>query len=114
MFSLIIIRLLTVLLLVTNGSANVEKTIFVAPSKQSIAGGRPTLGALRLQTLSPRVPAIRTHLEAVFTSKEHPRGLESWFLLDELLEGKRYEVRLCWMSTVRLLALYESWLCIKG
>ncbi|KFY26799.1 hypothetical protein V493_03851 [Pseudogymnoascus sp. VKM F-4281 (FW-2241)] len=79
--------------------ANVEKTIFIAPSALTIPLDHPTFENLQLQTLSPENPAIRTQLHTEFPSDNYPRGPASWFLLGDLVERQRYEVRICWPAT---------------
>lgn len=80
--------------------ANVEKTIFIAPSALTIPLDHPTFENLQLQTLSPENSTIRTQLRSEFPSDTYPRGPASWFLLSDLTEGQRYEVRICWPATV--------------
>lgn len=81
--------------------ANVEKTIFIAPSALTIPLDHPTFENLHLQTLSPENSTIRTQLHSGFPSDIFPRGPASWFILSDLTEGQRYEVRICWPATVR-------------
>lgn len=80
--------------------ANVEKTIFIAPSALTIPLDHPTFENLQLQTLSPENSTIRTQLRSEFPSDTYPRGPASWFLLNDLTKGQRYEVRICWPATV--------------
>lgn len=42
---------------------------------------------------------LRTRLAAAFPNDKAPYGVESWFLLDRLSPGRRYEVRVCWPAT---------------
>ncbi|KFZ19852.1 hypothetical protein V501_00469 [Pseudogymnoascus sp. VKM F-4519 (FW-2642)] len=79
--------------------ANVEKTIFIAPSALTIPLDHPTFENLHLQTLSPENSTIRTQLHSEFPSDTFPRGPASWFILSDLTEGQRYEVRICWPAT---------------
>ncbi|OBT68120.1 hypothetical protein VE03_01467 [Pseudogymnoascus sp. 23342-1-I1] len=79
--------------------ANVEKTIFIGPSALTIPLDHPTFENLQLQTLSPENSTIRTQLHSEFPSHTYPRGPASWFLLSDLTEGQRYEVRICWPAT---------------
>jgi hypothetical protein len=55
-----------------------------------------------LGTLSPETTnlSIRIPIEAEFPSETAPRGKKSWFYLDALRPGQRYEVRVCWLATV--------------
>jgi hypothetical protein len=84
-------------------TANVEKTIFLGPSAVTLPHVRPSLDILRLQSLSVADPVLATHLSVHFPSASAPHGLESWYLLHQLQEGRRYEVRICWPATVSLL-----------
>ncbi|KAF2028595.1 hypothetical protein EK21DRAFT_69491 [Setomelanomma holmii] len=79
--------------------ANVEKTIFLGPSPVFLPNVRPSLDDLRLHVLSPSHTILPTQLPVRFSSKSAPRGLESWYLLQDLEEGRRYEVRICWPAT---------------
>ncbi|KAK2746235.1 hypothetical protein FQN57_003357 [Myotisia sp. PD_48] len=76
--------------------ANVEKTIFTAPEPPVEDSQLPQVN---LETLSPSVPTIRRYLEASFPSDEAPTGTGTWFRLTDLVPGKRYEVRVCWLAT---------------
>lgn len=80
--------------------ANVEKTIFIAPSALTIPLDHPTFENLQLQTLSPENSTIRAQLHSEFPSDNTPLGPASWFILSGLTEGQRYEVRVCWAATV--------------
>lgn len=119
------------LLLLPLTHANVEKTIFLAPSapdsysSSSPAKIDPSLDDLGLETLSPGVPLLRTRLNASFPAGSVSEGRtgdvdgeESWFLLEELAPGVRYEVRVCWLATVSLSSLSvlsaPIGLCKKG
>src|ERR1700761_528738 len=84
---------------------NVEKTIFVAPPPTTMPDTGPTLDNLCLNKLQPSSPKLQTPLHVKFPSKESPHGLHSWYFLDNLSPGKRYEVRICWPAIVRLLPL---------
>jgi len=97
MLQLISIYVLSIL--VTIASANTEKAIFLAPEKQHTPVEHPTLDDLNLQVLTPAHPSLRTHLHAEFPGSDTKHGLASWFLLDQLREGQRYEVRVCWAAT---------------
>ena len=83
--------------------ANVEKTIFLAPSPATLPHGLSRLDALHLDTIDPaRLSIAATKLPVQFPSSSAPRGLESWYLLRALEQGRRYEVRICWPATVSL------------
>ncbi|KAI5207855.1 hypothetical protein E4T39_01727 [Aureobasidium subglaciale] len=86
-------------LLVVPAIANVEKTIFTAPDSVAFGDARPNLIDLQLVSLSPKKLAVRTVLPVVFPVERHPRGSSSWYLLDGLRPGQRYEVRICWAAT---------------
>ncbi|KAI9931511.1 hypothetical protein ASPWEDRAFT_25616 [Aspergillus wentii DTO 134E9] len=79
--------------------ANVEKTIFLAPSSATIPSLDPTLDDLGLERLSPLNPVLRTNLNASFPTTEAPLGTDSWFFLENLNPGQRYEVRICWLAS---------------
>lgn len=81
--------------------ANVEKTIFLAPAPATVPSGEPDLDDLGLERLSPQRPVVRTHLNATFPTTAAPDGTDSWFFLENLNPGQRYEVRVCWLATVR-------------
>jgi hypothetical protein len=81
-------------------NANVEKTIFLGPSPVTLPNVRPSLDDLRLHVLSPLHTILPTQLPVQFPSESAPRGRESWYLLQQLEEGRRYEVRICWPATV--------------
>lgn len=96
--------LLAVLTLV---SANVEKAIFLGPATVNIPAQGPSLAALSLDSLSPENTTVRRELARRFPSEsgtpvgESVKGETSWFILDNLIEGQRYEVRICWSALVR-------------
>jgi hypothetical protein len=56
--------------------------------------------------LSPLDTILPTRLAVQFPTEAVPRGLESWYLLRGLDEGRRYEVRICWPATVSLALSY--------
>ncbi|KAL2821739.1 hypothetical protein BDW59DRAFT_164077 [Aspergillus cavernicola] len=85
-------------------SANVEKTIFIAPSALKIPTIDPTLDDLGLERLNPSDGMLRTKLNASFPTHEpgpgtRGVGTESWYFLENLNPGQRYEVRICWLAT---------------
>jgi hypothetical protein len=80
--------------------ANVEKTIFLGPAAVTLPDARPSLDNLRLHTLSHAQTTLPSQLPVQFPSKAAPHGLESWYLLQHLEAGRRYEVRICWPATV--------------
>lgn len=54
---------------------------------------------LDLHTLSPSKLSLRLPVDAEFPFEEAPRGKGTWFYLDSLHPGQRYEVRICWLAT---------------
>jgi hypothetical protein len=78
-------------------SANVEKTIFLAPSRQPVPDA--SIDNLLLIPLNPRHTTARTWLNATFPNNETPRGTDTWMLLEGLSPGSRYELRVCWLAT---------------
>jgi GPI-Mannosyltransferase II co-activator len=85
------------LLLNTFVSANVEKTIFLAPSRQPVPDA--SIDNLFLVSLNPQHTTARTRLNATFPTNESPRGTDTWMLLEGLSPGSRYELRVCWLAT---------------
>ncbi|KAI8957933.1 hypothetical protein F5Y11DRAFT_61886 [Daldinia sp. FL1419] len=79
--------------------ANTEKSIFLGPPPASIPLSHPTLDNLHVDILTPTNGAIRTHVEAQFPNISSPHGKATWLVLDDLTEGQRYEVRVCWAAT---------------
>lgn len=98
------LRLISIstLLLAQHAAANVEKTIFVAPLPWAIPAENAAIDDLGLDRLSPTDYMVRTNLNASFPTDDEPYGTESWFYLEDLTPGQRYEVRICWMATVIL------------
>ncbi|KAI1659322.1 hypothetical protein F4813DRAFT_28741 [Daldinia decipiens] len=96
---MLIIHLAFVYSLIAAVCANTEKAIFLGPPTTSIPFSHPTLGDLHVDTLTPTNGAIRTHVEAQFPNISLPHGKATWLVLDELTEGQRYEVRVCWAAT---------------
>ena len=80
---------------------NVEKTIFLGPPMASIPPDTPHLDPLGLEHLSPQDAVVRTYVNASFPSVDAPKGTDSWFFLENLMPGQRYEVRVCWLATVK-------------
>lgn len=81
-------------------NANVEKTIFIGPPASTIPSEESDLDDLGLERLSPANPVVRTQLGASFPTADAPAGTDSWFFLEDLTPGQRYEVRACWLATV--------------
>lgn len=90
------------LLLVPLITANVEKLIFLGPKKSdeppqllSHAFGS------QLEILSPANYTLQRRLHAAFPwDPARKEDSEAWILLQNLEEGRRYEVRVCWGATV--------------
>ncbi|KAI0852007.1 hypothetical protein F5Y00DRAFT_258964 [Daldinia vernicosa] len=93
------IHLALVYSLIAAVCANTEKAIFLGPPTASIPFSHPTLDDLHVDVLTPTNGAIRTHVEAQFPNISLPHGKATWLVLDELTEGQRYEVRVCWAAT---------------
>lgn len=85
---------------ISRTAANTEKTIFLGPEPVNIPAQSTSLAALNIDTLTHDKYSIRTHLETIFPKEDLPRGTETWLILDNLTEGQRYEVRVCWLATV--------------
>ncbi|KAF2156097.1 hypothetical protein K461DRAFT_291050 [Myriangium duriaei CBS 260.36] len=79
--------------------ANTEKIIFSAPDAIELPQYGPSLAQLRIDTLSPASPQLRLFSPVIFANTSHPKGLSSWYILQNLNAGGRYEVRVCWPAT---------------
>ena len=90
----------TLLLWFLPAYANVEKTVFLAPAGTHVPAQHPNLDDLHLDVLSPLQWSLRRQLQAEFPTHNATKGIESWYLLDGLHAGQRYEVRICWRATV--------------
>ncbi|GJN74225.1 hypothetical protein VFPFJ_07100 [Purpureocillium lilacinum] len=103
--------LLQLLLAATTVLANVEKIIFTAPAPANIPLAKPSLADLNLHALSPDTLTVRTSLDRVFpvdkgnSSQGHP----SWVLLDNLVEGQRYEFHVSWAANEPTLFALDSY-----
>ncbi|OAP61893.1 hypothetical protein AYL99_04096 [Fonsecaea erecta] len=78
--------------------ANVEKVIFLAPPAEELPQDA-SIDNLFLTRLSEQYSSVRTQINASFPSADSPKGTESWFLLEGLRPGARYELRICWLAT---------------
>lgn len=94
------LSLLLLLLFVVPALANTEKVVFVAPEDITLPNSQHALDSLLLHTLSPAHPTVRSRIPVVFADDKHPRGNSSWYLLEDLVQGRRYELRICWAATV--------------
>ena len=102
--------LTSLLLFACLANANTEKIIFIAPSKINLPDHGPGLQDLNLISLSPKHLSQRLALPVVFPTQQHSKGRESWYLLENLQEHQRYEVRICWSAvqpTIFDLETYE-------
>ncbi|KAI9872068.1 MAG: hypothetical protein M1830_002101 [Pleopsidium flavum] len=79
--------------------ANVEKVIFLGPESISIPTQHPNLDDLGLDRISPVHWSLRTQMNAEFPDDKNTKGKASWFLLEGLETGHRYEIRICWAAT---------------
>ena len=79
---------------------NVEKIIFKGPSPLAIPSEGPSLENLQLLTINPANATLRTPIQPMWRDEEFPAGTTSWFIMHNLTEGQRYELRLCWAATV--------------
>ena len=87
--------------LIITVNANTEKLIFLGPSAITIPNVHPGLDDLQLDTLSPTGQhTLETQLSVKFPTEAEPRGVQSWYLIEGLQEGRRYELRICWVATV--------------
>lgn len=92
--------LLAFTFLFASARANTEKVIFTAPESIIFGDARPSLLDLRLESLTPTKFTLRAALPVAFPTDKKPRGVQSWYLLQTLTQGQRYEVRVCWPATV--------------
>ena len=110
-----IMRLFLLLLqLASIAQANTEKTIFVAPSSISLPNVHPGLDNLCLDVVSPNNSLLHVQLPVAFPNDEAPRGIQSWYLLDRLQPGQRYELRLCWQDGLSRPSEYWARLWIRS
>ncbi len=106
---------LTLSTLLSQVAANADKIIFTGPAPANIPLAKPSLSDLNLDVLGPEGWDIRTNLTRVFpavrdtsddlddqdeAAEAGPEGHSSWFLLNDLTEGRRYELRVCWAAIV--------------
>ena len=81
-------------------NANVEKTIFLGPKPVTLPNVRSSSYDFGLNYLSPDFTILPIRVPVRFPTESVPRGLESWYLLRGLEDGRRYELRICWPATV--------------
>lgn len=94
------LQLIYILIFISLTSANVEKTIFIAPVPSTVPAENSAIDDLGLDRLSPTDYMLRTSLNASFPTADETLGSESWLYLEDLDPGQRYEVRICWLATV--------------
>lgn len=82
--------------------ANTEKIIFTAPPPSIIPLAKPSIEDLSLGVLTGDWRNLRVELPRIFPETPHDAssGQSSWWLMDDLIEGKVYEMRVCWAATV--------------
>ncbi|KAF2397233.1 hypothetical protein EJ06DRAFT_454058, partial [Trichodelitschia bisporula] len=80
-------------------AANTEKTIFLAPQIYPNPVSPRDIDDLCLPAISPQASTLHTALSVAFPTSSQPRGASSWYLLDALRSGQRYELRVCWVAT---------------
>ncbi|QIX02167.1 hypothetical protein AMS68_007684 [Peltaster fructicola] len=80
-------------------SANTEKIIFTAPTKSKLPDTKPGIDFLNIESLSSLDQSLQTSLAVRFTNETQPTGTDHWYLLRNLQERQRYELRICWSAT---------------
>lgn len=94
--------LLSCLLLLTAHAVfargNAEKIIFTAPEAIKVPTTHPTIDDLNLEVLTPLRNVLQTQLRAEFPTEAQEYGVPTWLLVDNMQEGQRYEVRVCWAA----------------
>lgn len=96
--------LITYASLIPSALANTEKAIFVAPGAEEVpqhTARRSAWYLAALPRLTHREFTARVELDRGFPNGTSPFGPETWFLLEDLKPGKRYEARISWAATVR-------------
>ncbi|KAI0392523.1 hypothetical protein F5Y17DRAFT_355068 [Xylariaceae sp. FL0594] len=78
---------------------NTEKVIFLGPPPVDPAFAYPSADYTHLPALDPGNNLIRVYLEAEPPVRISKGGKPSWFILRNLTESQRYEVRICWAAT---------------
>ncbi|UNI20228.1 hypothetical protein JDV02_006333 [Purpureocillium takamizusanense] len=107
---LLLLQLLLFLLASTTVYANVEKIIFDAPTPANTPLAKPSLADLNLHALTPDTLTLRTTLDRVFPVDKgnSSQGRSSWVLLDNLVEGQRYEFHVSWAANEPTLFALDS------
>lgn len=84
--------------LITTINANTEKVIFLAPLRKQLASSFNIADRLQISALRSKETTVRASLPVAFPTTQTPQGLEHWYLLRQLNNGQRYEVRVCWAA----------------
>ncbi|CAD6505690.1 BgTH12-01180 [Blumeria graminis f. sp. triticale] len=79
--------------------SNTEKTTVVGPKIFVPLNRHIALGHINLKVLSPHHTPFRTHIKSTFPNDLSKIGRTSWFIMGDLIEGQKYEVRICWAAT---------------
>ncbi|CCU82443.1 unnamed protein product [Blumeria hordei] len=79
--------------------SNTEKTTLVGPKRIDPFYWHTALSQIDLKVLSPHHTPFRTHIKSTFPNNLSKIGRTSWFILGDLIEGQKYEVRICWAAT---------------
>ncbi|RMZ90841.1 hypothetical protein DV736_g1920, partial [Chaetothyriales sp. CBS 134916] len=93
-----IVQLSIISLLCKLAHANVEKIVFSAPEAKALPSDA-SIDNLLLPTLCSQNSSVRTFLNASFPTDDFPKGTQTWMLLEHLIPGRRYEVRVNWIAT---------------
>lgn len=80
--------------------ANTEKVIFLGRVNKASKDFSGALNSIDLTKLSPSHSKKRLSLPVAFPSLEKPNGVDSWYILSNLTQDQRYEVRVCWAAIV--------------
>lgn len=99
----------TLATLTSHVAANADKIIFTGPEPVTYPLASPSLSDLNLDVIGPATNlSLRTSLSRIFhddtdpVAQGKPPGSASWFILDGLTPGQRYELRVCWAAIVSL------------
>lgn len=103
-----LLRLIATLATLTSHvAANADKIIFTGPEPVTHPLASPSLSDLNLDVIGPATNlSLRTSLSRTFhddtnpVARGKPPGSASWFILDGLTPGQRYELRVCWAAIV--------------
>ena len=84
--------------------ANTEKIIFVPHSDNLSQQASTALNDLQILRLDKDHKSVRDKIPVEFATEKRPFGKQSWYLLEGLEEGRRYEIRVCWAAIVNTFA----------